>query len=706
MAHENKPSIYSDRGNIGSAEELDKYGVWVKSEPQEMSFIGESDGGLDDLPLPDFGETPDFAAGPGAMELSIPDDVFANAPLPDIMDFSIPEAGVELEEELAIPDIDFPEDADAFSAGFDEAPAAERAAASGDLSTQLLMKIADELSSIRNELSTLKKEFAGLQSVGGEKADAVQGGFFGEVDDEKIALTGDEMDTILHTAELDKESLETETGFSLDALAEETAVPELDELVVEAAEPAEPEETQTGDDAGQEEIEIDLEDLGINLDNIESEVDAAGEPSGNAAGTGAFDIDISPDENLVEENIALDDTELDDIESEADAAGEPSGGAAGTGAFDIDISPDENLVEENIALDDTEDDIGVLEHIREEGIAPMSTPPENTAYLEDDPLAGFSAEIALDGEDGPEAKPAAADDEALDISLDESSLDLDIDEAVFDDLTEDAVPAEGDITDEPPFDAAAFDTSFEADAAGAESVDKAAAPVDDTALAGEAAGSFDLPDELPEAAIEEPDAAETAGVEIAKSADTEIAENPADEGAFELDEIALDGELDIELEEGGETAEDALGATDEAAALPLDTEETLEIALDHTDDAGDESLIDNSLIDDSIAQVIPEGFEIAAEETPVPFDDDMEPFAEEDIAEVEPLEEAEAEAAGTEAPHEESLNIPSGIKTELKNVLSYMDHLLESLPEEKIEEFAKSEYFDSYKKLFKELGLV
>jgi hypothetical protein len=35
-----------------------------------------------------------------------------------------------------------------------------------------------------------------------------------------------------------------------------------------------------------------------------------------------------------------------------------------------------------------------------------------------------------------------------------------------------------------------------------------------------------------------------------------------------------------------------------------------------------------------------------------------------------------------------------------------MDQLLESLPEEKIEEFAKSEYFDTYRKLFKELGIV
>jgi hypothetical protein len=46
------------------------------------------------------------------------------------------------------------------------------------------------------------------------------------------------------------------------------------------------------------------------------------------------------------------------------------------------------------------------------------------------------------------------------------------------------------------------------------------------------------------------------------------------------------------------------------------------------------------------------------------------------------------------------------LKTEIKSVLSYLDKLLDSLPEEKIEEFARSKYFDTYKKLFEELGLV
>ena len=45
------------------------------------------------------------------------------------------------------------------------------------------------------------------------------------------------------------------------------------------------------------------------------------------------------------------------------------------------------------------------------------------------------------------------------------------------------------------------------------------------------------------------------------------------------------------------------------------------------------------------------------------------------------------------------------LKKDIKSVLLYMDQLLENLPEDKIVEFAKSEEFATYKKLFSELGL-
>lgn len=53
----------------------------------------------------------------------------------------------------------------------------------------------------------------------------------------------------------------------------------------------------------------------------------------------------------------------------------------------------------------------------------------------------------------------------------------------------------------------------------------------------------------------------------------------------------------------------------------------------------------------------------------------------------------------------ENKMLPLQLKDEIKSVLTYMDQLLESLPESKIEEFAKSEYFDTYKRLFEELGI-
>ena len=54
---------------------------------------------------------------------------------------------------------------------------------------------------------------------------------------------------------------------------------------------------------------------------------------------------------------------------------------------------------------------------------------------------------------------------------------------------------------------------------------------------------------------------------------------------------------------------------------------------------------------------------------------------------------------------EQPANIPQNMRDEIKSVLAYMDQLLENLPEEKIVEFAQSEHFPVYKKLFNELGL-
>lgn len=56
-------------------------------------------------------------------------------------------------------------------------------------------------------------------------------------------------------------------------------------------------------------------------------------------------------------------------------------------------------------------------------------------------------------------------------------------------------------------------------------------------------------------------------------------------------------------------------------------------------------------------------------------------------------------------PPQDSRFTPEFIE-EIRSMFSYLDRLLESLPDERIEEFARSPYFESYRKIFEILRLV
>lgn len=58
-------------------------------------------------------------------------------------------------------------------------------------------------------------------------------------------------------------------------------------------------------------------------------------------------------------------------------------------------------------------------------------------------------------------------------------------------------------------------------------------------------------------------------------------------------------------------------------------------------------------------------------------------------------------AAGEQVP-----GMPADMLVDLKKLLGYMDRLLESLPEDKIDDFARSEYFDLYRKVFEYFDLA
>ncbi|MFW5695003.1 MAG: hypothetical protein ACOCYB_07525, partial [Alkalispirochaeta sp.] len=88
--------------------------------------------------------------------------------------------------------------------------------------------------------------------------------------------------------------------------------------------------------------------------------------------------------------------------------------------------------------------------------------------------------------------------------------------------------------------------------------------------------------------------------------------------------------------------------------------------------------------------------------------DDFEDYQEPAVAD-ESLPPDQTTQPEADHPAEQSAasisDLPDDLKQEIRSVLSYMDQLLEALPDDKIEEFAHSEHFEVYKRLFEELGL-
>ncbi|MDR1247857.1 MAG: hypothetical protein LBK63_01005 [Treponema sp.] len=590
MATLKNPSIYDDRGTIGSADELDAYGVWVKIEPEELS-----DADVD--PFPDF----DADFGP---ELSL-DETAEESPA--FEDFSYSDGGL---------DSNF-DDLEALRQDIQSIPPAETtvgpaaAPASTDLSTQLLMKIADELSSIKQELFSLKEELSVIRSEKPRKnareSEAEEDGFFGEEDDGKIALTGDELNNIIHTADFTEE-----TG----ADAGDFAPAELPAELPEPAASGDVIETFDGPP-----LEAAFPESGGNEDAF---FEASDEP-GPAA---EADFDAAGEEILY------------------DGLGRP---------LNRKISGDEDFGD-FLGLKDSDD----LKALRENGVAPMTVPPEDTSYLEEDPLAeNLLAEGSLDLSDAVIEEP----------DLREGVKDAPLEEPFLEEPSLDNLPL--------------IDlTNIENSGAPPESGEDKA----EEKLFLEDITFEDLPD------LENP-------VDFDNSQETEVQDSSRPAKAEETEAIDLsvfDDELPIE---DGDLSFEVL---DEDAELPAQenvqdnviTEDSFEsISLD---DDGD---IDEVLADGDLEQTLPEDMRIELDSPSFEIDGLLGKAEPEDINFDLP---AAANAGASVAVTEE---VPPAIRMELKDVLVYMDKLLESLPEEKINEFAHSEHYNTYKKLFEELGI-
>ena len=448
------------QGSPAGEKKLERYGVWVKVEPREVDEASESESSfeLTDLESSRGAASRESAGdgtltveeeklldeldtelGPseGASDLSIPDEeplLADEEELPDISAAESPRAAaeeelpeLEVEDEPARPrgrkgraveagEVEVPlsestsqerfEDLDALE---DElATAASAARGPRGASSEILARIEEELRSIRADLTQLRGELTGLRKARAEAAvespragAEAQSGFFDEDEDETIALTGDELDNILNTAEITEESAESPNvespDLGLEGLDEET--PAADVLTLDTP-LAEEEISAAAEPAGEaEELPAELE-----LEDLSAEASAA--PSQDLEGLPELDLEGVPE-----------------IDSAAQAEGGPGEGKP----EDLETLELEEAPEDLEALPEAASDL----ELAEEAPAAQAEVPELGGDVDLEALAAEAE--ALGGEAGPapvedlelgelesvsEDLPAAPAAEAIEIELD------------------------------------------------------------------------------------------------------------------------------------------------------------------------------------------------------------------------------------------------------------------------------------------------
>lgn len=625
----------------------------------------------------------------------------------------------------------------------------------------LLEKIVSELSVLRNEMQTLRDEVQTLK--GGEPAafeteaaPAVQedefalpedseavpespvseediplpevdplaapqeaGGFFsGDDDDETIALSGDELNNILNSADFTQEDgsdfvMETPEGSipteGLDDFAKEPPVEEsvtetedvaadafdidFDEPVVETeGAPAEEAETPVVEESPEiEDVPVDdfmmdepVAEETVSEEPVVEEVVSEEPVFEETAEVPAEDFDTDlpslKDESApaAEDTPATDDFSLDDFDIPEPSVDEES-------IVDIDIDEPEEPKAEEFSLDEfdipepTVDESPIVDIDIDE---PSAEIPSDEPVVEETPVIEESAEDAdfYANSDS----PAISED-------DMSSLDIqeNLEEPVLDDIDFGVDEPQADDIDIPTGESLVVDSS---------STDflEEEDPTLDEQLTSEKVdylneeASVDDLGALPE--IEEVPAVE--GMEDSLEADTLATsedETPADDVfSSQWDSIpepaAEPAFEDTPVEE--ETVEAAKSFDD---PVSFDIDDVAEPAVETIEDTPAEDFSLDEPIDD-----IPSD-EPVIEETPAETDS-FDAIADyEAPVEDEPVPEPAVETEPA---------LDNDIKQEVKSVLKYMDQLLENLPEDKIAEFAQSEHFETYKKLFNELGLV
>ncbi|EKR44227.1 hypothetical protein [Leptospira interrogans] len=435
-------------------------------------------------------------------------------------------------------------------------------------------------------------------------------------------------------------------------------------------------ETSLEDEEANEPIALSLDELDHILTDENEEPAAISEESNDLAETIDWDSsptsEISLEDEEANEPIALSDEELGNLlasENEELTISEESNDL--TEAIDWDSPGSETSLEdeeanEPIALSDEE--LGNLLASENE---------ELTTSEESNDLAE-----AIDW-DSPGSETSLEDEEAnepIALSLDE------LDHILTDENEEPAAISEesNDLTETIDWDSPGSETSLEDEEANE--------PI---------ALSLDELDHILTDENEEPAAISEESNDLAETIDWDS--SPASEISLEDEEanepIAFsDEELGNLLASGNEESEDKIGSD-----IPkVETEEDLSEILGELPPVSDldafDSIDEDVSKEEEVSTIVPTLESVKDQEMIIVLDE----YADEE--ESSPIEELRKTPDQTEAiVGELSGDVPS--KDEMKRIMTYLDELLGNLPDDLIREFSRSDYFELYKKLMKQIGV-
>lgn len=524
------------------------------------------------------------------------------------------------------------------------------------VSSDLLQKIALELSSIKEELVSLRNQLGELKREplvaatedDESEEDGAKGGFFDDEDDDTIALTGDELDNILNTADF---TVEPPEDLTMPDILDDTDLLGLSEVPAGSGVP------------GLEQTEDDQDLLPEDGSYLPEE----------AAGDGGLSAADEPGIEAIEGDEAF---ELD-LESEDE------------------VSPLDLLPEINVITESPEDTSYLDEETSEpaDGFEMEASPLEEVPLVEPD-LTNLDLGLEIDeaiAADAAEDLPfmESVDEDEGELLLEEESATVSVHPA-----PETPEILEEDLTQDQDDD---FDSILELD----EADDEIILSIDGDEQQ-EGFDTSDFSESLEE--IEEIEEVEP------------LSMDPFEDETFSELELHRegprqpDGSWSSEPDEATETTQTRVKV--DLPALESEPEPELIEDFENLEFEGD-GLLGSQEFEDLGGE-------------------DLETLQEiEELSEVEELDhetmiaepgQAYDEAQTVEAPKAVATGVPKALdpqeiketgepvpdklKQDVKSVLLYLDQLLASLPEEKIEEFASSEYYDTYKKLFEDLGLL